>query len=233
MKSLFLIFLFFQVQDYPIQKQVDPRLGAVLGDIESHIRETNHQMINWSDLVNCGHESTHLINSHLRSKFGKPAFYCLGGKCWVIERPYITLRQIYSYVPMSMRTDRAYNYLVSQARDWNNEPLYCLDEWIAYTNGTAVKHDLKLWGRGGTTQFMFEFNIFAIALCQAAHNDPKYDHTQLKAFVKWNIERSFKLYDDEAKDILTQWRTNQDCENLREFARGYFGKDWCKQVMGI
>lgn len=225
---------------YAAQRQInDSNLGKVLADIESHM-PAGH-IYRDSDKITWGHETTHGINSHLRMKFPRPGkringFYCLENRAAIIEEPRTTMQAAAALVPASLKGGVYNLYMVQQARSWGDTPLYIFDEWVAYTNGSAVRKDLQIQARAETVQYMLEFNVYSIALAQAVKkNCPDYDDQQFKAFMIWSLERSFELYNNES-GAAAYWekvRSNGDAEGLRQFAREYFGSDWTKRVLGF
>jgi O-glycosyl hydrolase len=64
-------------------------------------------------------------------------------------------------------------------------------------------------------------------------HDPNYDDTQLKAFVKWNIERNFKILNKdqsgEGRAYLETFRTSDDAVTLRAFTQEWLGQDFTKK----
>jgi hypothetical protein len=60
-------------------------------------------------------------------------------------------------------------YMVSQAKDWGDSPLYICDEWTAYTNGATVALEFAQAGdddpnRWSEIQNAVYFNMFAATL---------------------------------------------------------------------
>lgn len=223
--------------EYLPQRQVT-HLGIVLSDIESHLPE-NH-IYRDEDKVTSVHESSHGIASDLRQKYHqseKPinAFYCLNNKAVIIEEPNIHISDVAERVPLSLRGGTYSRYL-TQSPDWENQPLYLADEWIAYTNGAAARKDFGIKDRAETVTFMLEFDIYAITLAMTVQElDPAYDDRQLKAFLVWNIERSMAILDSETEslDYIAKLRTSSDAETFRVFARKYFGQDWTGTILKI
>lgn len=226
----------WQTQDVVGRK--DLRLGAVLSDIRSHINDGGYY--DDVDRVTSGHETTHGINSMVRNRLykGKPinAFYCLDGKVCVLEEPRTRIEVVAREVPRSLRGGVYGLYMVEQASSWGDRALYILDEWVSYTNGSAVRKDLKISRRGETVLYMLEFDVYTITLAKVLEElEPGYSSGGFKDFVRWNIERSMGLYDGEreAGDYLEKLRGNVDAAGLRAFMVGYFGRKWCLDVMGV
>lgn len=224
--------------NWPKVRAVDSSLGKVLGDIESHM-PAGH-IYRDSDKITWGHETTHGINSNIRNKHFQSGrrvngFYCLEDRGAVIVEPPTTIRAVAAQVPQSLRGGVYQLYMVSQAGSWNDTPLYIFDEWVAYTNGSEVRKDLQIQTRAETVLYMMEFNVYAMTLAKVVKEKGGYDDTQFKAFMMWNIERSVRIYNNEAdaSAYLNKLRTNSDAEGLRSFAREYFGAEWCKQTLGF
>jgi hypothetical protein len=237
-------------------------LGKVLSDIDSHM-PAGH-IYRDSDKITWGHETTHGIHSRLRMKLsrsrrfygnlleqwrftptGRPVYwsnarinvmYVLENRAVVIDEPDTTIRAAAQLVPQSLRGGVYRLYMVSQAAQWNDTPLYVFDEWVAYGNGAAVREDLKIESRQETVQYMLEFNNYSLAVAMAC----KTEDAQFKSFLKWNLERSMELYKSnlsigdlsKSTAYLENTRTSNDASELREFARNYLGRDWCKKVLG-
>lgn len=243
--------------NWPKVRSVDGNLGKVLGDIEAHM-PAGH-IYKDSDKITWGHETTHGINSNIRNRnqkwvvaYTKPffffrkkylvksaervnGFYCLEDRAAVIIEPPTTIRAAAAKVPQSLRGGVYQLYLVQQAGGWNDTPLYIFDEWVAYTNGSEVRKDLGITSRAETVTYMMEFNVYAMSLAMVVKEKGGYDDTQFKAFLMWNIERSVRIYNSEveATAYLNKLRNNSDAENLRSFARSYFGAEWCKEIIGF
>lgn len=215
-------------------------LGKVLSDIESHM-PAGH-IYRDSDKITWGHETTHGIHSRVRNKHQRHdrgrinAFYVLEDRAVIIQEPKTTISEAARLVPRSLRGGVFDLYMVRQRRDWNDTPLYVFDEWVAYGNGAAVRADLNIQSRDETVLYMLEFNNYAIAVAMAARTNDQ----QFKRFLMWNLERSMHIYqtnrnigdNSRSSSYLEKTRTAQDAEELRQFARSYFGEKWTKRVLG-
>ena len=225
-------------ENYPPVRSVN-NLGKVLSDTESHL-PAGHIYYD-EDKITCVHEGTHGINSNARIKFFNNkkinAFYVLENRVVVIEEPNTRIKIVANKIPNSLRGEVYNLYLVQQASSWDDTPLYILDEWSAYVNGSACRLDLGIQNRSETVRYMLEFNVYSscVAWCSGT-NDP-----QLKAFLMWQIERAIKIYKDSgtlgnlhtSDDYLDKMRKNGDSLEWRIFCQQYFGADWCKEVLGF
>lgn len=217
----------------------DLRLGDVLSDIRSHINDGGYY--NDSDLITAAHETTHGINSNIRNELydGRSinAFYCLNGKACVLFEPKTRIEYVAKNVPPSLRGSVYKLYLVDQAASgWGDRPLYLLDEWVSYTNGSAARKDLKIATRAETVKYMFEFNVYILTLLMVLEEKEKsYDDKELSIFTRWNIERSMQIYNEEkdAKAYLELFQNVSDAESLRIFTKKKYGDVWCKKVLGF
>lgn len=178
----------------PIRQGSHP--NAYVRDVESRLTPQLYQVYYDSDVVTATHECTHGINSTLRQKHGYTgeinAFYCLGGKYIVLEEPDFLLEHIKSKVRRYTNDSIYQLYLGTQLGDWNDSPLYCLDEWVAYTNGAEVRD------RKDSLTRALKFNFYVAALLETVQErDTDYpDLEELKDFIGWNIRRTFALTDE-------------------------------------
>lgn len=223
---------------YPPVRNVT-HLGKVLSDIESHMPAGHHYTA--SNKITWAHETTHGINANIRNKYFQSgrkinAFYVLENRACIIEEPKTTIRRVAQMVPQSLRGQTYNLYLVKQAGQWNNEPLYLFDEWVAYTNGSACGKDLKNVEYWSEVWFMFEFNVYCLTVAQVVKQEcPNYDDKQFKAFLMWQLERTMQIFqgEEKARAYWEKVKTSPDAENLRQFARSYLGAEWCKEVLGF
>jgi len=250
-------------KEYPPVRSVT-NLGKILSDIDSHMPAghiyKDNDKITWAHETTHGINSnirqkfSQGYYGSFKNIYGEPAwklidgkhavfhngqvngFYCLDNKAAVIFEPHTTISATAALVPKSLRGPVYSLYLVQQASSWNNTPLYIFDEWVAYTNGSACRLDLGIQERSETVSQMLEFDVYATALAMSVRkSDPNYDDKQFKAFLMWNIERSFQLHkgEERAASYLTALRTGTDAEELRKFARDYYGSEWTKRIMGF
>jgi hypothetical protein len=255
--------------EYPSVRNVTNYDSSLLNDLESHLPKGHPY--DESDRVTCAHECSHGINSYVRQKYSSQgkinAFYCFEDKAIVFSEPNTTLSEIAKVVPQSLRGLMYKNYVINMQSKklglspdpkngvcktlcskilrggWNNEPLYLMDEWVSYTNGTEVGLNLVANGkwkdgqRWDTVQFMMEFNNIALCLAYKV----KSNDNNFKAFMQWQLERTIKLMHEAEKypnfnseNISKPWqtlRTANDCDDLRKFTREYFGNEWTLSIL--
>lgn len=235
-------------------KPIPSELGVVLGDIESHM--PNEHIYKDNDKVVWAHETTHGINSVLRNKHEKintifktateyrpvyggghiNAFYVLKNRYVVLKEPNIKISDVAENIPQSLRGTSYNLYLIEQQKNWNNYPLYIFDEWSAYTNGAACHLDLKINDNSDSVLSMFNFNIYSICMAMTTkEQDKNYDDKELKAFLRWNIERSFEYLNNDSlsMEYLEKIEKADDAEKFRTFCKNYFGKQWTKKYFNF
>lgn len=226
--------------NWPAVRQVSPDgIGNVLADIDSHMPAGHHYR--FPEKITWAHETTHGINSNIRNKYYTQnrvvnGFYVLQNRGIVVEEPKTTIAAVAGNIPQSWRGTCYQLYLVQQRRDWNDLPLYLCDEWVAYTNGAATRKDLKMEDQASEMEFTCEFTGYVLSLAYTVKQKcPTYDDRQFKAFLMWSMERTMQIYNNEsgATTRLTAIRTSPDGETIRQFARSYFGAEWCMEVLGF
>jgi hypothetical protein len=215
-------------------------LGKVLADIDSHM-PAGHPYSD-EDKITWAHETTHGINNDIRNKHQGAkkynASYVLDNKAILVEEPPTRMKKVVQIIPKSWQGNVWQLYMVSQADQWDDTPLYIGDEWTAYINGTICGKELGIGGirYACTMEYSCEFIGYAIGLAYIIKQDcPNYNDQQFRAWFMYNTERLMNLYDKEtgAKERLQILRTSPDGETLRQFARTYFGQAWCNKVLGI
>jgi hypothetical protein len=232
-------------KNYPAIRQVG-NLGVVLSDIESHMPAGHIYRDN--DKITWAHETSHGLASNIRQKFSRGGycamidgaevflsadringFYVLKDRAIVLHEPNGKLSQVSQAVPSSLKGDVYGLYLQRQAASWNDYPLYVLDEWIAYSNGSATRADLKITGRAESVQYMMEFCAYAIVMVKTLSPDQ-----DVKDFVKWHLERCMGILKDnpDASGAVSYWNKVKASE-LKGFCFSCFGQDWCQRVLGF
>lgn len=245
----------------PVMRQVNAvQLGPVLADIDSRLPATgfvSSQTYQMADTGTWAHEATHGLNSLIRTR-GRGtgvdnALYSLRGRAAVIQEPRpVTISEVARFVPLKLRGKIYQLYMIDQARQWNTEPLYVLDEWTSYCNGAAHNLDKLTRGQGigdgaGDMLFSVETAMYSLALLAAVEQAKldgrlkHYDDTQLRLYVAWNWDRLMQMLAESAKykrfiDPLPYYRIFSESgegKNLRAFSRAYFGRAWASAVMRL
>ncbi len=219
--------------------------GQALTDIEQHLDPKHGRTYFSADNITHGHETTHGINSDIRNTLGGPGkngFYCLDGRACVLAEPKCRIRDVAPLVPAVLRGSRYNLYLVQQAHAWDDSPLYLLDEWVAYINGTTVGIDQVkrglLKGRSGGSSddaiAPMEFTYYVLALCRAIkERDPGYfaAHPEFGEFVAFNVRRSAAVFREaivmeqfrwDAK-LVDAFAVSGDAKPLRDVAAELWG----------
>jgi hypothetical protein len=187
--------------DFPARRNFSsPRLGVLLSDIEAHLWPGHPYQS--GELVNWAHEGTHGLNSnvhdYLRGNGNINAFYVGEGKAASVQRLFCPKAAVAQYVPAEFRDSTLSTYVLGMPA-YANEPLYLLDEWTAYSNGTAVAIELSRLGyrlqERESVENMLEFSAFACGiLMMIDERIPQYsDKDALAAFIGWGLRRAIDL----------------------------------------
>lgn len=184
-----------------LQHVRQPASDSLLADIDAQL-PAGH-IYGSPDMVNAAHETTHGINSRIRqSRPGMHGFYVGRGRMITFRSPHLRLTNVAALVPRPFHNDTYGLYLQQQAASWNDTPLYVLDEWTAYCNGTEAGIEQAERGRVAPSETKsiecaVSFCAFATALIQAIDRyDPNYsDRDRLIQFIAWQIDRTFALLD--------------------------------------
>jgi hypothetical protein len=169
----------------------------MVADVESRLPPEMGSRYRDRDRITWCHETTHGVHAALRIRYGKPAFYPGRGKCAVVEVPAITLGEVAAALPARFRGTRYPTYLVAQRRQWDREPLYVWDEWVAYDNGTAAGIEAgSRPGPGSSDDAIacIELSGYALAVAAAARRKGVPLSEQFREFMAWELRRSLSLY---------------------------------------
>ena len=227
----------FECLDIPECRYVVLVRGSkVLQDIESRM-PANHGYES-SDPMTWAHETTHGISSRLRMQHGAGVnvFYVLDGKAFVVREPKGSLWQIGALVPQSLRGNSFNLYFGEQRKYWDGTPTYVLDEWNAYTHGSLCGQELDVNGWHYELLQAIQFSVYAIAVAKSiSETDANYDHTALRAFVRFDTQRTMKIWEsleatnprglhvDQIRAYLEEWESGNSARGLRTFAESYLG----------
>lgn len=223
----------------------DASWGGVLTDIVQHLPRSYGDTYYDDDTVTYGHETSHGLHAHIRNTMNDTGtrangFYVLDDRACLVREPAMRKSDVAIYIPSSLRWSRFDLYLTG-SRDWDDTPLYVWDEWVAYTNGSAVGVDRAaagLWRSGwrGTVDGTIEFTVYAMAVGMAAETrEPGYFDREpnFLAFLVWNARRAMRLFRagrvvpdfawDEQDAYFERWRTGGDAEPMRAWMRRTLG----------
>ena len=182
-------------KEKPLREVDCANYGKALCDIESHM--PRYHVYRESDKVTWSHETTHGLNSLLRNKHNvASALYMLNNNAFLFaDHPKTTLEHISR---LTTYKGGVYNlYLIQQQQYWNKQPLYVLDEWVSYINGSITGLELNL-NRGESIEYALEFNFYAQALIEAVEqDDSNYSDLDILAnFIGWCVGLTFELFNE-------------------------------------
>ena len=193
--------------------------------------------------MTCAHETTHMINAGLRNSLKKGkninVFYLPTGWACVIEEPNMRKSQVAQFIPSNVRGYR-YSTYVTGATEWDNQPLYLVDEWSAYINGAMVGIDdvnnnryTDGWTDG--VSGCLELSLYCVALSMAIEEyDKDYwnSNDHFKSFMKWNLQRAYNTYMigkdypqfkwDKQEEFFRRFRESPSTKKMRDFITEHF-----------
>ena len=233
----------------PSNSKTNPDWGVHLTDIERRVTTTDHRL---GDKLTWAHEGTHFINAHLTTwhsqamKTYAQGLYVGGDLCTFVPAPRITVRDVASVIPDQVRGSRYKTYLVDFHRNSLNTPTLILDEWVAYQNGlaTGIEHVEQRLSRLEQTNYalsVLEMGVYSAYMLEAVTADPDYDSTQLKAFVAWGTEKSFRLHRQavqyrefnwDSGKTLAAMQTGMEYAPYRRLLAKHYGQAWVDKVVG-
>lgn len=165
---------------------------GTLQDVLSRCDDAGRRAAYDADRVTYCHELTHQVNARIRNSLGGRvnAFYVGGGRAMILQEPNVRLETVAQYVQPAYRNSAYQLYLVDQRSGWDNQPLYVLDEWTAYCNGSQAARELNADDHGSHERASW-FCHFADCLIQAVQQHDR-TYQQLSAlieFVSWQKQR--------------------------------------------
>ena len=193
--------------------------------------------------MTCAHETTHMINARLRNSLKKGkninVFYLPTGWACVIEEPNMRKSQVAQFIPSNVRGYR-YSTYVTGATEWDNQPLYLVDEWSAYINGAMVGIDdvnnnryTDGWTDG--VSGCLELSLYCVALSMAIEEyDRDYwnNNDHFKSFMKWNLQRAYNTYMigkdypefkwDKQEEFFRRFQESPSTKEMRDFITEHF-----------
>ncbi len=153
------------------------------------------------DKPNVCHEATHYIISMLRcatADENDDAVYIDHGRYLIFDHPKVTLTQVQTYLDDYQKTH--IRDVMETWEQWDKEPLYILDEWCAYCNGTicAKEVDAPAPRIAMSRDHMIRCSVISEAFIKCIEDhDPTYKQLDdLKKFVAWQNKRSLAIFDE-------------------------------------
>jgi hypothetical protein len=171
----------------------DAQLPQSLRCIEARLERQHDLRV--EDQITWAHEGTHYIDARL-SRSPVRAFYCLRGRVARFRNPRVSITQVAMATPPALRGKIYNTYLGNpdKLRVWDDDPLYIVHEWNAYTNGSQVRKELGWDRRGETLAYMAEMGVYVSVLISLTETkDPTYDLEPLVTFVRWNARRGKEI----------------------------------------
>jgi hypothetical protein len=238
----------------PFRDETNPKWSPIMQDVMDHRPpDFNYSFDNMSTDA---HETIHAINQSIcwhnnNTTCAKSSGFYLGDSRGVLlPNPKIKKSQIEQFIPASLRGFRYKTYMIELT--WSEEyPLYILNEWVAYTYGTAAGIDLAnhgLWTNGKRDQSgPIEFLAYSLATAMALKvNEPDYcrDNPQFREFLGFMTKRTMEAYTPVAQFPEFSWskkddliynnlKSSADAEPLRAYARELFGAEWTNTILGF
>ena len=219
----------------PCKAREDLR-SFILADLESQVPVSVGNKYRAQQPITHGHEATHAINDRL-SKKGYQAVYLLNKQYVTYKIPNVKLSDVQSHIPENLQLHRYHTYVVKQATvryetiegqsilifSHENNPLYLLNEWVAYNNGAAVGLELAGLGfcpphKNDLLVAPLEMSVYILGLCCAIKDkDPQYwnNAKDFKIFLRNELKRARKYYDEGQKLECFAWENNI-ARNLKE-----------------
>lgn len=201
---------------------------------EHHIHDINHRAKDikkdYSRFGKPGtiiHEKAHGINSLITNKYRSSrknytlgGFYLLNNKEVCLSQPKTTMSRVANRIPLIAR-GKSYNlYLTNYDRAWENEPLFVVEEWVAYSNEIEACQGTDFL-EPHSILLAHEFSIYAIPLLENADQD-------FVEFYKWNVERISPFLSQEAQEYKTVLY-HKNCSHFLDILIKTYGQDWVKK----
>jgi len=176
-------------------------MPPILADAFARLRDAERQRdpLDPGDHVTWSHECCHGVSALADIANGprheRHSIYVGDGLTVNFGHPKLTIREIAAAIPPEDRTGpygtMATTYLVEQAGDWNDRPIYLVEEWVAYTHGAICRQQAGFAGRPDTVWRAKVFERWIRVLARLARErDPGYREIEkLEAFIEWNAGR--------------------------------------------
>lgn len=160
-------------------------------DVLAHCETPDRSFAKYGKMTEV-HENTHQIHSELRNRMAGNngnAFYVLNDRSIYFREPSVTLADVASRVAKKGPVFDL--YLVASRKWWNRQPLYVLDEAVAYTNGAIAGEQERGVDWVYEADRAREMTVYAWALIRAIEDlDPTYPELEkLVSFTNFNVTR--------------------------------------------
>lgn len=193
------------------------------------------------------HETTHMVNNDIRNAQGQGynGFYVRQGRGVVVKEPRIKKNDMKPFLPKNLCSYRYKTYVEGQ-QSWNDQPLYIMDEAIAYWNeGVLAVEDIQKGIHKQESDLIsgcVDFSIYSMALAMAIEKgDPDYwnTNTQYRNFLLWYLKGAEETYKigstmkdlnkfEEQKKLVNALRTAPEAAPMRDFINKYLDGVWLK-----
>lgn len=115
--------------------------NPIVRDVESHLSLKAYNYFKGDTETTTVHECTHGINADLRNKFHPGGrhncFYLLRDEWIHFAEPNWRKREVIPFIPAEYCSGILFTTYVSGS-NWDDQPLYLWDEWVAYVNGSEL-----------------------------------------------------------------------------------------------
>lgn len=165
---------------------------GIFTDVHSRCTEQERRNAYEPDRVTYCHEMTQQLNSRVRNSFSSQvnAHYLGGGLFAVFPEPRVTLTIVARFVSAEYRNSTFQTYLLDSRQWWDHQPLFLIDEWSAFYNGTLAAVQLRVNPHGSQDRMMWFCHYADCLIAAVRQHDPNYSHlTELTQFVEWNKQR--------------------------------------------
>jgi len=208
--------------------------------------ERNRRPTGESEAGSQAHYATHFINSEQRGIGPHSCAVYLGGaNVYLISgQPQTTLAEVAATVPRSLRGEAYQVYLIQSQRDWNDLPLFVLDEWSAYLAGAQVRADVGDPAATHNARHALEMMVYSFAVCQVAETRGGDYLPATKHLIRVMAERTSQVcqavyqrqpeqYRRRCGAYVKTLRDSPDAAALRDYIRAVWGEDWTNNLLGF
>lgn len=184
---------------------------GLLGDIVS--RCPNAKVFKGGDSIEFAHEATHGVIASLKSD-GKYTIYILEGRGYILVEPKLKLSDIAKKIPKELVGNNFRLYLLKQSLYWDDEPLYLMNEFIAYSNAACVADQLdKPSAFADEVRGSMEMFGYCIMLQKCANQ------TDINVFMDWGWSRIDFQYNQLKSKKLSNDKFDKMYKTLQEYKK--------------